>query len=134
MCCSCGARLAAPQMIARARGLIVNVSSSGSVKFSGNVAYGVGKAGVDKLTSDLAEALRSAGVAVVSIWPPLTRTEAVEGQPDLFPDLSRASPPIFTGRVVAALAANPEIIAKSGQALRITALAEEYGIEAPVPA
>ena len=47
--------------------------------------------------------------------------------PEVFPDLSKAWSPLFNGRAVAALASDPAIIAKTGQALDIAAVANEYG-------
>ena len=42
---------------------------------------------------------------------------------------ARWSQPVFTGRVVAALAARPDLLARSGQALRVRELATELGVE-----
>ncbi len=39
-------------MIAQRSGLIVNISSVGAIRYVFNVAYGVGKAGVDKLAAE----------------------------------------------------------------------------------
>src|SRR5205085_3819340 len=70
-------QLAAPAMIARKRGLIVNISFWAAQKYIGNVAYGVSKAATDKMTADMAVELRPHGVAVVSLYPGLVRTEKV---------------------------------------------------------
>jgi dehydrogenase/reductase SDR family protein 1 len=118
---------AARIMVPQRRGLIVNVSSIGAIKYTGNVSYNVVKAAVDMLTLGAAEELRRHGVAVVSIWPRFTRTEAVLAHPELYPDVSTAWSPLFNGRAVAALAADAAIIEKSGQALDIGAIANEYG-------
>ena len=42
-----------------------------------NVAYGVGKAGLDKLSRDMAHELREHGVAALSLWPGLVSTERI---------------------------------------------------------
>ena len=118
---------AARMMVPAGQGLIVNVSSVGAIRYTGNVSYNVVKAGVDMLTRGAAEELRAHGVAVVSIWPRLTRTEGALAHPELFPDLSKAWSPIFNGRAVAALAADPEVFAKTGRAFDIGVLADEYG-------
>jgi NAD(P)-dependent dehydrogenase (short-subunit alcohol dehydrogenase family) len=70
-------RLAAPTMIVQRRGLIVNISFWAAQKHIGNVAYGVSKAATDKMTADLATELKPYGVAVVSLYPGLVRTEKV---------------------------------------------------------
>jgi NAD(P)-dependent dehydrogenase (short-subunit alcohol dehydrogenase family) len=124
-----GTACAARMMIPQGRGLIVNVSSAGAIQYTGNVAYNVVKAAVDMLTLATAEELRSHGVAVVSMWPRLTRTEAALAHEELFPNLSGAWTPLFNGRVVAALAADPEIMKRSGQAFDIATLAHAYGVD-----
>jgi dehydrogenase/reductase SDR family protein 1 len=119
---------AARLMIPRRSGLIVNISSLGATKYTGNVSYNVVKAGVDMLTLSTAHELREHGVAVVSLWPRLTRTEGVIAHPDMFPDLSKAWSPEFSGRAVAALAADSRVIEKTGKAFDIGVVADEYGL------
>src|SRR5262245_49440138 len=127
---------AARLMIPRRRGLVVNVSSHGSREYLMGVAYGVGKAGVEKLTADSARELREFGVAVVSIWPGLVKSENrlvhAERQQDgrllLFGlDLTDAETPHFPGRAVVALAADPEVMRRSGRAYWVAELARDYG-------
>lgn len=118
---------AARMMVPQRSGLIVNVSSAGAIRYTGNVSYNVVKAAVDMLTLSTASELRQHDVAVVSLWPRLTRTEGVMAHPELFRDLSRAWSPEFNGRGVAALAADPRVIEKTGKALDIGVLANEYG-------
>jgi len=121
--------LAARIMVRQRSGLIVNVSSAGAINYTGNVSYNVVKAGVDMLTLGTARELREYDVAVVSVWPRLTRTEGVLAHPDLFPNAHLAWTPLFNGRVVAVLAADPTILEKSGQAFDIGNLANDYGID-----
>ena len=94
---------AARAMMPARRGVIVNVSSVGAIKYTGHVSYNVVKAGVD------------------------TRTEAIAAHPDRFP-VAKAWSPIFNGRIVAALADDPAIAELSGQALDLGAMAARYGI------
>jgi len=118
---------AARSMTRGRNGLIVNVSSMGAVQYTGNVSYNVVKAGVDMMTIGMAEELRKHNVAVVSLWPRLTKTEGVTAHPELFPNLSKAWSPIFNGRAVVALALDPKIIEKTGRAFQVPLLAKEYG-------
>jgi dehydrogenase/reductase SDR family protein 1 len=119
---------AARMMVPQRTGLIVNISSIGAVKYTGNVSYNVVKAGVDMLTLSTAEELRPHNVAVVSFWPRLTRTEAFVAHPEQFSDLRKAWSAEFNGRCVAALANDPRIIEKSGKALDLAEVAIEYGL------
>jgi dehydrogenase/reductase SDR family member 1 len=126
------------QMIAAGtRGLVVNVSSHGETDYILSVPYGIGKAGIGKLTHDAALELREHGIAVVSLWPGLVRTERLEsravGDPDGTPrvegvDLDAiGESPRFSGRAIAALACDPDVMARSGGAFRPSRLAREYG-------
>lgn len=118
---------AAPGMIAAGRGLIVNLSFWAAQKHLGNLIYGVAKAATDKLTADMADELRAHGVAVVSLYPGLVRTEAVMAAAAAF-DLSNSESPEFVGRVVAALAGDPKIMERSGHVVVAAAAAMEYGV------
>lgn len=121
---------AASMMLGRGGGLIVDISSSGAREYAWHVAYGVGKAALDRFTADAAHELRPHGVAVVSLWPGLVRTERNEGAaqaggPAL--DWSGAESLYFTGRAAAALASDSDVMARSGRAWTSRELADAYG-------
>jgi NAD(P)-dependent dehydrogenase (short-subunit alcohol dehydrogenase family) len=128
---------AAPLLFAAGGGLIVNVSSSAAAAYQQNTVYGVGKAAVDKMTADLALELRPHGVAVVSVWPGLVRTEllalaAEDGAAPEIPgagpfDIGAAESPRFVGRGVTALAADPAVLTYSGGVETTPDLAARYG-------
>lgn len=71
---------AAPLLIGGG-GLVVCISAPGSRRYVQNVAYGVGKAGVEKLAADMAEELRPYGVASVSLWPGFVRRRTCSDNP-----------------------------------------------------
>ena len=119
-------QIAAPTMIDAQRGLIVNLSHWAAQKRLGNVAYGVAKAATDKMTADMADELKPHGVAVVSLYPGLVRTEKVMEAAQWL-DLSNSESPEFTGRAVAALAADPDRMRHSGRVRVVADLASEYG-------
>lgn len=130
---------AAPLMIERGErgpGLIANISGRGAQRYRYNVPYGVGKAALDKMTHDMAVDLREHNVAVVSLWPNLTRTEwmdqrAIESGKQLaLGDLDQFETPRFQGRAVAALATDPEVVTtRSGKAFWVADLADEYDFD-----
>jgi dehydrogenase/reductase SDR family protein 1 len=119
-------QLAARTMVAQRRGLIVNISFWAAQKHVGNVAYGVSKAATDKMTLDMSAELKSRGVAVVSLYPGLVRTEKVM-EAARYLDLSNSESPDFIGRAIAALATDPEVLHRTGKVLVAAALAKEYG-------
>ena len=77
----------------------------------------------------MAQELAPFGVAAVSLYPGLVRTEAVlaAAAQGAF-DLAESESPQFIGRVIAALADDPQLMARSGQALVAAAVAEELGV------
>ncbi len=119
-------QLAAPSMIANGRGLIVNISFWAAQKHIGNVAYGVAKAATDKMSADMAVELAPHGMAVVSLYPGLVRTEKVM-EAAAWLDLTNSESPEFVGRAVAALAADPDVIKRTGTVQIAARLALEYG-------
>jgi dehydrogenase/reductase SDR family protein 1 len=129
-------RYAAPIMIEQGSGVVINVASylAGTGKSARSkviLPYSVGKAGLHRLSSDMAAELDDTGVAVVSVWPPASKTEGVLAQPDAFDDISDWKPPLFTGRVVAAFVAAEDVLPRSGEALVIDELGQELGIGDP---
>jgi len=118
--------LAAKRMTEQRSGLIVTISFWAAQKFLGSPAYGAAKAADDKLIRDMAHQLRDYHVAAVSLYPGLVRTENVLRFAE-FLNLSNSESPQFVGRAVAALAGDPQIMAKTGEVLVAAALAHEYG-------
>ena len=119
---------AAQIMVPQRGGLIVNVSSFGAKIYAVSVAYGVGKAGVDRMSRDMGRELKPHGVTAVSLWPGIVRTERLLQDPQrLGFDPTHGESPTFSGRAVAALAADPQVLARTGEALVVAELAEAYG-------
>jgi NAD(P)-dependent dehydrogenase (short-subunit alcohol dehydrogenase family) len=116
---------AARMMVPAKRGLIVNISFWAAQKFIANTLYGISKAATDKMTADTAHELKPHGVAVVSLYPGLVRTELVLAAKAF--DLTNSESPEFIGRAVAALASDPDVMRRTGQVLVAAALAQEYG-------
>lgn len=132
--------MAAPLLFQSEGALIANVSSPGAVRYMHNVVYGVAKAAVDRMTSDMAHELAKRSIAVVSVWPGIVNTELLQmippgadgrrvlslpGEGEF--DLDQAESPRFAGRAVAAVAADAERMKWSGRAVYVAELAERYG-------
>jgi NAD(P)-dependent dehydrogenase (short-subunit alcohol dehydrogenase family) len=119
---------AAPMMSVQRSGLIVNISFFVAQRDDRGVVYGVAKAADDRMAACMAYELWEHKVAVISLYPGLVRTESVMKAAEYF-DLSNSESPQFIGRVVAALANDPDRMQKSGQILVAAAVAQEYGIK-----
>jgi NAD(P)-dependent dehydrogenase (short-subunit alcohol dehydrogenase family) len=121
---------AVPMMIDQKKGLVVNISSFAGAAYAFNLAYGVGKAAVDRMAKDMAWELREQNVTCVSLWPGLVRTEQLlqrveEGEAPF--SIENGESPRFTGRAVVALASDPERMQRTGQVLIVADLGREYG-------
>jgi NAD(P)-dependent dehydrogenase (short-subunit alcohol dehydrogenase family) len=124
---------AVPVMLAAGRGLIINIASHSAAagkKPGGRsiVPYSVAKAGLHRLTSDMATDLDGTGVTVVEVWPHATRTEGVLAAPEVFGDVTGWREPILTGRILAALIGAGNWEQRHGQALDLRLLADELGV------
>src|SRR3954463_1250913 len=113
---------AAPLMLPQRKGLVAFSSSSGAVHYAFGPAYGVPKAGTDKMAADMAFDFREFGIAAVSIWMGSLLTERVRkiiaGNPNKFGHiLETAETPELTGHVIWALFNDPELMTLSGQTL-----------------
>jgi len=117
---------AARAMVQQGSGVIINISFWAAQKHIANVPYGVSKAATDKLTADCAQELRKFGIAVVSLYPGLIRTEKVM-EAAQYLDLSNAESPRFIGRAVAALVTDSDVMARSGGVVVAAAYARECG-------
>jgi len=138
--------LASRLMVPRKQGLIVNVSSSGGLKYLFNVAYGVGKAGCDRMAADCAHELKKSGVSMISLWPGPVKTEFIqENMIKVSTAVSDSGPAAtkeqaqmakvfengetieFAGKVVVHLAADKNIMARSGKIINTADIGREFG-------
>ena len=123
---------AAPLLVQTGRGLVVFTSAPGAVRYQYGAAYGAHKASLDKFAADMAVDFRPFGVAVVSVWMGAVLTERLQRVIDSGPEFAYlagiAETPEFTGHVIAALAADPEVLAVSGRTLIGAEVARRYGI------
>ncbi len=122
---------AAPLLIAADKALVVNISYYGAVSYHLDPAYGAVKAGLDKLTFDMAQDFRPYGVAVVSIWPGPTATERAMFLVSKIPGgdkiIENSETPKFSGLAIASLYADPKLMSMSGNVVIAAEAALEYG-------
>ena len=119
---------AAPMMVHRHSGLIVNISSFGGVQHYLDTSHNIGKTGLDRFSSDAGQELKSDGVAVVSLYPGLVLTERVlQLYGDKVAGSKAKETPEFVGRAVVAMKQDPALLDKTGKVVMAAELAEEYG-------
>ena len=138
-------RHAVPLMREQGSGLIVTVQESHTLGYGGSLFYDLGPTLLKRLMYGLAEELQPHGVAAVAIAPGFMRTEEVlatlGGTEQNWREVAETSAqakgfgfagsetPCFVGRAIAALAADPQVMRRSGAILSSWALSDEYGFD-----
>jgi NAD(P)-dependent dehydrogenase (short-subunit alcohol dehydrogenase family) len=132
------AKHAAPLMIRARRGLIVEVTEGDAVSAGGNPLTQTVKLALKGLALNMAPELYPSGVTAIAIAPGFLRSESMlerkgvtetnwrdAGRKD--PNFLESESPLFVGRAVAALAADPNMIERSGQLCSSWELARDCG-------
>ena len=129
---------AVPLMVARGRGLVIEITDGDRDDYRGNVYYDLAKASANRLAVSQAADLRPHGVTAVALTPGFLRSEAMLDRfgvtEDNWRDAVALSPhfiasetPHYVGRAVVALASDPDVISRSGQVLATWGLYRDYG-------
>jgi NAD(P)-dependent dehydrogenase (short-subunit alcohol dehydrogenase family) len=132
------AKYAAPLMIKRRRGLIVEVTEFDLLFCGGNILAQLVKFALKGLAVMMAEELRKHRVAALAITPGYLRSEFMlehfgvteanwrdAAMKD--PNFLHSETPLFVGRAIAALAADPRVMERTGDVTSSYELAEHYG-------
>ncbi len=128
----------APLMVARARGVIIEITDGDSPGYRGNLFYDLAKASAIRLALAMAGDLRPHGITALALTPGFLRSEAMLDHFGVTeanwrdgakqdPHFIASETPHYIGRAVVALASDPDIAAKTGRALSTWGLAPEYG-------
>jgi len=132
------AKHAAPIMIRARRGLIVEVTENDLIGGGGNPMSQAIKVALKVLALNMAAELKAHGVAAVAVTPGFLRSESMlqrfgvteanwrdAGKKD--PNFLESESPLYVGRAVAALAADPQVLEQTGQLLSSWELSRRYG-------
>ncbi|WP_327418159.1 SDR family oxidoreductase [Streptomyces sp. NBC_01233] len=131
-------RFVLPLLVARRSGLVVEVTDGNTARYRGSFFYDLAKSSVIRLAVAQAAELKPHGVAAVALTPGFLRSEALlehfgvtednwrDGAAQ-DPNFAHSETPAYLGRAVAALAADPDVMAKTGRALATWGLYREYG-------
>lgn len=130
------ARHAAQIMVPQRSGLIVAISGYTGATYTYGVIFGMCKAAVDRMAHDMAIELERYNVASLSLWQGLTYTERAQRNLARNPEMKNVTvtnpavgcSPEFPGRVIAALATDPEVMKRSGGTFITAELAMDYKI------
>ncbi len=128
-----------PLMIEQGHGLIVEITDGDFLGYRGNLFYDLVKVGVIRLAYDMSLDLQDRGITALAVTPGFLRSEAMldhfsvteetwRDGAEKDPHFAESESPAFVGRAVAALAADPNVLDKTGRVWASWTLAKEYGI------
>ncbi|MFA5121054.1 SDR family NAD(P)-dependent oxidoreductase [Zavarzinia sp.] len=124
-----------PLLIKAGKGLIVNTSSPGAKVHLHPLPYGLSKIGHDKLAADMAPDVAPYGIAAISFWHGLVKTDRVKLGLEHFPQMfeaiggtAGAETPEFGGRIIDAIWNDADMMRLSGGTFYTSELALHYGI------
>lgn len=133
-----------PLLMKSKSGLLIEVTDGVDYRYRGNVYYSLAKIAPIHMAASMAEELREHHVAALSVTPGFLRSEemldyfgvkeenwqdAIKSNTQDAEHFSESETPFFIGRAIAALAADPHVMQKTGQALSSWTLSDEYGFE-----
>jgi NAD(P)-dependent dehydrogenase (short-subunit alcohol dehydrogenase family) len=131
-------RHAVALMLRRKRGLIVETTDGHLPGYRPPLLFDLANFSKYRLAYAMAVELRKHGIAALALTPGYMRTEAIldhwgvteenwrEGA-KRDPHFIASESPSYVGRAVAALAADPKVLAKTGRVFTSAGLAKEYG-------
>src|SRR5580704_6020713 len=141
---------AVPLMLGRGRGIIFEITDGDAFYYRGNLFYDLVKISVIRLAFAMARELRKRNIVSVAVTPGFLRSEAVldhfgvteatwkeagknkaanvnsKDQNDAPQDFMVSESPRYIGRAVVALAADRDVMKKSGRVFSSWGLAREY--------
>lgn len=120
---------AAALMFKSERAVMINISSPGGQSYHFSSSYGAGKAGLDRLTADMAIELEPKNIPAIVIYPGSVATEFIQDHAEAQGmDLSQSQTPLLVGRSVAALVNSDNLMVRSGSIQWVEDLVEEFDV------
>lgn len=123
----------------RRGGLVVEITDGDAFYYRGHFFYDLVKTTVIRMAFALSQELEGRGVTALAVTPGFLRSEWMldhfgvteanwRDAADREKPFAASETPLFVGRCIAALAADPEVSRKSGRVYASWDLADEYGV------
>lgn len=123
----------------RPGGLVVEITDGDAYFYRGHFLYDLVKTTVIRMAFGLSQELQGRGVTALAVTPGFLRSEWMldhfgvteanwRDAAARIPEFIASETPLFVGRGVAALAADPDVAAKNGRVFASWDLGDEYGV------
>jgi NAD(P)-dependent dehydrogenase (short-subunit alcohol dehydrogenase family) len=130
-------RYGVPLLVEGKQGLVVEITDGDTNNSRGTFLYDLVKSTVIRMAYAMSEELRPHGIAAVAVTPGFLRSEAMLEHFGVTEENWRdgvktdehfiaSETPFYVGRAIAALAADPNVMSKTGKALSSWGLSDEY--------
>ncbi|MEP7288043.1 MAG: SDR family oxidoreductase [Chloroflexota bacterium] len=131
-------RYGVPLLVERSQGLVIEITDGDTDKYRSNFFYDLVKSTIIRMAYAMSEELRPHNITALALTPGFLRSESML---ELFgvteanwregvktdPHFIASETPFFVGRSVAALAADPNVLSKTGKVFSSWGLSDEYG-------
>ena len=108
---------------------MLNVSSPGGQSYHFSSSYGAGKAGLDRLTADMAVELQPKGIPACVLYPGSVSTEFIQdAAEEQGMDLSQSQTPLLVGRAATSLLMSDDMMARTGTIQWVEDLIAEFDL------
>lgn len=130
-------RYGVPLLVEQKHGIVFEITDGETDRYRGSFFYDLVKATINRMAFGMAEELRPHHVTALAVTPGFLRSEAMlehfgvteanwrEGA-QKEPHFIASETPFFVGRAVAAVAADPNVMSRSGKAYSSWGLSDEY--------
>jgi NAD(P)-dependent dehydrogenase (short-subunit alcohol dehydrogenase family) len=123
----------------RPGGLVVEITDGDAYFYRGNFFYDLVKTTVIRMAFSLSQELEDRGISAVAVTPGFLRSEWMldnfgvteanwRDAAEKAPSFIASETPLFVGRGIAALAADPNVSSKNGRVVASWDLGDEYGV------
>ena len=108
---------------------MLNVSSPGGQSYHFSSSYGAGKAGLDRLTADMAVELEPKGIPACVLYPGSVSTEFIQdAAEEQGMDLSQSQTPLLVGRAATSLLMSDDMMPRTGSIQWVEDLITEFDL------
>ena len=108
---------------------MLNVSSPGGQSYHFSSSYGAGKAGLDRLTADMAVELEPKGIPACVLYPGSVSTEFIQdAAEEQGMDLSQSQTPLLVGRAATSLLMADDMMSRTGTIQWVEDLIAEFDL------